>query len=192
MQTWKRNAVLTAVAGVVLAPLGVQAQKVSTDYDHKAEFSGYKTFSFIKVQASDPLVQQRIQDGITSELTKHGLELMPSGGDLEIAAVGSTHSVDEYSTFYNNLGGGGWGWGGWGRRGWGGWGGGPGVGQSTTTVEKVPVGTLRVDLYGEGTHQLVWRGIARDQLSDKPEKNTKKLNKALDKMFDKFPPKTNA
>jgi Domain of unknown function (DUF4136) len=36
----------------------------------------------------------------------------------------------------------------------------------------------------------MWRGLAHDQLSDKPEKNTEKLQKAVDKMFDKFPPRS--
>jgi len=33
----------------------------------------------------------------------------------------------------------------------------------------------------------VWRGIATATASDKPTKNTDKMNKALDKMFEKFP-----
>jgi hypothetical protein len=32
--------------------------------------------------------------------------------------------------------------------------------------------------------------LAHDQLSDKPDKDTKKLEKAVDKMFDKFPPRS--
>ena len=184
-----RSMVLGAAMVMAAGSVALEAQKVSTDYDHKADFGSYKTFSFIKVQTSNPLNVSRVQDGITRELTKRGMEMVQTGGDLEIAAVGSTKDQTEYNTFYNNLGGGGWGWGGWGGRGWGGWGGGSGIGQSTTTAEQVPVGTLRVDLYSQGTHQLVWRGIASDQLSDKPEKNVKKLDKALDKMFGKYPPK---
>jgi hypothetical protein len=61
---------------------------------------------------------------------------------------------------------------------------------ATTTVEKVPVGTLVVDIYDTSTQQLIWRGLAHDQLSDKPDKDTKKLEKAVNKMFDKFPPRS--
>jgi hypothetical protein len=64
-----------------------------------------------------------------------------------------------------------------------------GRGMATTTVENIPVGTLVVDIYDTGSQHLVWRGLAHDQLSDKPEKDTKKLEKAVDKMFDKFPPR---
>ena len=181
-----KTAGLAVVVGATLFPALAGAQKVNTDFDHKADFGRYHTFSLIKVEASSPLVEGRLRDGIVNELTHKGMQETPSGGDVSVAATGGRHTEQEYNTFYNNLGGG-WGYGGWGRRGWGGWGGGPG--QSTTTVQQVPVGSLRIDMFDSGTHQLVWRGIARDQLSDKPEKNTKKLNKALDKMFDKFPPK---
>jgi len=36
--------------------------------------------------------------------------------------------------------------------------------------------------------KLLWLGDARDTLSDNPEKNTQKINKALEKMFKKYPP----
>ena len=35
---------------------------------------------------------------------------------------------------------------------------------------------------------FIWRGTASDTLSDDPEKNQKKLDKALAKMLKKFPP----
>jgi len=38
------------------------------------------------------------------------------------------------------------------------------------------------------TPQLVFRGTASDSLSNDPEKNERKLEKAVDKMFKKFPP----
>jgi hypothetical protein len=79
----------------------------------------------------------------------------------------------EYDTFYEGLGPG-WRWHGWG-------------GIATTTIETVPVGTLVVDIYETGTHHLVWRGMAHDTLSDNPNTNAKKLEKAIDKMFRKFP-----
>jgi hypothetical protein len=60
---------------------------------------------------------------------------------------------------------------------------------ATTTVDNIPVGTLVIDMYDTSTKQLVWRGLATDQLSDKPDKDTKKLEKAVNKMFDKFPPR---
>jgi hypothetical protein len=36
---------------------------------------------------------------------------------------------------------------------------------------------------------VIWRGIARDTISDNPEKNTKELQKVIAEMFKQFPPK---
>jgi len=36
---------------------------------------------------------------------------------------------------------------------------------------------------------MVWRGIAKGILSDKTKKNERKLNKAIKKIFKKYPPK---
>ena len=74
-------------------------------------------------------------------------------------------------------------WGGY-RWGWGGYGG----GTSTTTVQNIPVGQLVVDMADVKNKAFIWRGTATDTLSDKPEKNQKKLDKALAKMFKNFPP----
>jgi hypothetical protein len=41
--------------------------------------------------------------------------------------------------------------------------------------------------YDARTKQMVWRGVATATASEKPTKNIEKMNKALDKMFEKFP-----
>ena len=61
-------------------------------------------------------------------------------------------------------------------------------GTATTTVDEYTVGTLVVDIFNAKTKQLVYRGTASDELSNKPEKNAKKLAKASDKLFKDFPP----
>jgi len=45
-------------------------------------------------------------------------------------------------------------------------------------------------VFDTGTKKLVWRGVATDTLSSKPEKNDKKLDEATEKMFKDFPPKS--
>ncbi|HET7292851.1 MAG TPA: DUF4136 domain-containing protein [Vicinamibacteria bacterium] len=74
--------------------------------------------------------------------------------------------------------------GGYGYRGWGGM----GMGTATTTESEYTVGTLVVDVFGAKQKNLLWRGSAEDELSDKPEKNVKNLAKASDKLFKDFPP----
>jgi len=91
---------------------------------------------------------------------------------------GATEKQKSLNTFYTG-GYGGYGW----RGGWGG-----GMSSSTTTVDEYTVGTLVVDVFDAKTKQLMYRGIAQDELSDKAEKNAKKLAKASDKLFKDFPP----
>lgn len=161
----------------ILFALPLLAQKVETDYDHSANFAQFHTYCWGKVQTTDPLFQSRIKNGIDHALQSKGWQQATSDCDVTIAAVGSKSNQQEYNTFYNGLGGG-WGW-----RGWG------GMGATTTSVENVPVGTLVVDIYDSHSKHLLWRGMAHDTLSSKPEKNSQKVEKAIDKMFDKFPPK---
>ena len=47
-----------------------------------------------------------------------------------------------------------------------------------------------VDIFDSGTKKLIWRGFGSDTLSDKPEKNEKKLEHRVGEMFDHFPPKS--
>ena len=46
-----------------------------------------------------------------------------------------------------------------------------------------------VDLFDAKSKQAIFRGTATDTLSDKPQKNDEKLDKAVEKMFKEFPPK---
>jgi hypothetical protein len=43
-------------------------------------------------------------------------------------------------------------------------------------------------MFDAKTKQLLWRGTAEGTLSDKTDKNEKKLEKAVEKMFKDFPP----
>jgi hypothetical protein len=50
------------------------------------------------------------------------------------------------------------------------------------------VGNLTVDMFQGGSKQLIWRGTASEVISSKPDKNDKKLNDTVEKMFKHFPP----
>ena len=94
---------------------------------------------------------------------------------------GATEKQKTLNTFYSGTGG-------YGGYGWRGWGGAGGMGTATTTESEYLVGTLVVDIFDAKTKSLMFRGTAQDELSDKPDKNVKKLAKASDKMFKDFPP----
>jgi hypothetical protein len=152
------------------------AQQVKTDYDHSANFGQYKTYSWEKVQTKDPLLVDRIKDAVNSTLAAKGWTLVASGGDVEVFAIETTQNQQSLDTFYNGFGGG--------RR----WGFGGGFGDATTTVETYKVGTLVIDLFDAKTEKLIWRSSSSDTLSDKADKNTKNLDKGVNKMFQHFPP----
>src|SRR5579863_1069151 len=160
---------LTA-AGVMLA-----VASVKTDYAHSADFSRYKTYSWLKVEPGDSLWQDRIRRDVDAELSAKGWQNIPSGGDASIAAVGSVKNEQRLETFYDGFGGG-WYWRGFGD------------GLATTTVENVPVGSLMVDIFDSKTKKLVWRATEEKAVSGDPEKNAKKLQQIIGEMFKKFPP----
>ena len=160
---------------VVLATASF-AQHVNSDYDHSTNFGQYKTYSWEKVQTQDPLLVDRIKDAVNSTLAAKGWTLVPSGGEVEVFAIETTQNQQSLDTFYHGFGGG--------RR-WGGFG---GFGDATTTTETYTVGTLVVDLFDAKTEKLIWRSSSSDTLSDKSDKNTKNLDKGVNKMFQHFPP----
>jgi hypothetical protein len=164
---------------MVVAAIGVAfaANDVSTDYDHKADFSRYKTYSWIGVRAGTSLWADRIQGDVDSQLAAKGWTRVASGGDATVAAFGKLTQQDTMQSFYSGFPG--WGWTGWG-----------GTGTVTTTVVPENIGTLVVDMFDGQSKRLIWRGMATDTLSSKPEKNDKKLEKAVNEMFDHFPPKS--
>jgi hypothetical protein len=158
------------------------AQKVNTDYDKKADFSSYKTYSWAEgTPAKNPLGNQRIIAGIEAQLAAKGWQKVESNSDVVVIYSAATTTETQINTFET-----GGPWGGY-RWGWGGFGG-YGGGTSTTTVQKIPIGQLVVDMADVKNKDFIWRGTASDTLSDKPEKNQKKLEKALAKMFKNFPP----
>lgn len=174
-------------AGLLMLALvspALRAQQVHTDYDHNAPFTDYNTFSIRKIQTVNPLDANVIRQEIRSDLTYHHWREVPQGGDIAVTVVGAQTDGKQYETFYNGLGPG-FGWGGWG--GW--WGPGWGGGDTSTTERTIPMGTLVVDLYDTHTHNLVWRGTSQETDSDNMNKNAGKLQKAVDEMFYKFPPK---
>ena len=160
------------------------AQQVVNDFDHQANFSQYKTYSWQEIKPPNSLWDSRIKNAVDAQLSAKGWTSVKTGGDVEVVAIKMTATQRTLETFYDNFGGGfggGWGW-----RGFGGYGG--GFGDATTTEHDYKDGTLVVDLFDAKTKQLIWRGSAEDMLSDKPEKNERSLEKGVAKMFKHFPP----
>jgi hypothetical protein len=161
-------AVLLVLTGVAFS------REIKVDYDHHANFSQYKTYSWGKVETQNPLWDDRIKEAVDRELAKRGWTEVASGGDVTVMAIGTTRDQPTLQTFYDGFPG--WRWG--------------GFGEATTWVEHYEVGTLIVDMFDSRDKKLIWRGSASDTLPDKPDKAMKDLQKSLEKMLEHFPPST--
>jgi hypothetical protein len=178
MQQWR----MLLVAATVAVPSVASAQNVNTMAAPGTDFSKYRTYVVLegKQKPQNPMAAQIIESGIDKWLGSKGWQKVDqSQADVAVVYNVATERGQTLNTFYDGWGGGGWGYG------WGGM----GMGSSTTTVSTYTEGTLVVDMFDAKSKQAFWRGVGTDTLSDDPEKNVKKVNKALEKMFKKnFPP----
>jgi hypothetical protein len=180
------QAVLMAIV-LTGSSMAAFAGDVRTDYDHIINFSQFNTYSWGKVQTSNPFFVNRIQQAVDSELQAKGWQLIPTGGSVTVFATDNIHDQQEVQTMYDNMGagwGGGWGWGGWG---WGG----PGFGAGITTTSTVDhnIGNLVIDFFDGDSKKLLWRGLSTENLSSNANKNTKMVDGDIKNMFKNFPPK---
>jgi hypothetical protein len=174
------------VVALVLVGAAALAQDVKTDFDKNANFGAFKTFA-VKIGTSwnNSISEKRVTDEVTQTLTEKGWTKTDANPDALVLLHGATEKQKSLNTFYSGTGG----YGGYGYRGWGGMGG-MGMGTATTTTSEYLVGTLVVDIFDAKSKALLFRGTASDELSDKQEKNIKKLDKATSKMFKDFPPRS--
>lgn len=162
----------TYLASFVLVGLGLctsaAAQDVNVDFDRQADFSKCATYAWAKGQpAESPLVDKRIVNAIDDALASKG---MRKTQDQPGCYVSYQASLKEQKSLQV------WETGAWRFR--------SGIG--SVDVKTVLNGMLVVDI-ADASRQLLWRGVAKDTVSDKPEKNQKKLTKVMEKMFKDFP-----
>jgi hypothetical protein len=190
-----RTMMLLALASAV-SP-GV-AQKVRVDYDHGCDYSHYKTYRWVGSQTAssdgqfpNQLMQQRIVRFVEEALAAKRFTRVETGGDILVNYDLKVTAEPQLTTFTNAAGpvGGwdGWGWGAWGWGGLGccGW----GSGFSTTTAQTFWKGTLVISLTDSHHKQLIFQGVSTDMISSRAGKNTKRLQKGIQEMFEKYPPR---
>jgi hypothetical protein len=134
-----------------LAAAACSTITVSTDYDRAVDFTRFASFELRTGQSlKNPLMRDRIEAALVRELESKGLTRAAGRPDLWVSAhvrMSNEKQIDTTRFGYR-----------WGR--WGYWGGGTAV----TTVRKVPVGTLIVDLVDAERKELVWQGVASDAI----------------------------
>ena len=156
------------IACACLIPAAASAQKVNVDYDKEVDFAKFRSYAWQSGQpAANPLVHKRIVNGIDSQLSSKGWIKTDNEPD---AIVIYYAAIDEQIQLNA-------------------WGSGPRWGGAgTIKAERIYTGQIVIDMYDAATRQLVWRGFASDTASDKQEKNEKKINEAIAKLFKRFPP----
>jgi len=163
------------------------AQDVRYNFDKKADFTKFKTYKWVDIKDAkkfNDLIDKDIKDAVDAQLATKGLTKTDGDdADLLIGYQGAVGQEKEF-TSYNSS----WGYG----PGWygGGWYGGPSSSWSSGQTSTIYIGQIAVDMYNPTDKDLVWRGIVSKTLDQKakPEKQQKNLNKAMTKLFKKYPP----
>ncbi len=124
----------------------------------------------------DPLMQQQIQRAVERELESKGLTQVDHTPDLYVVTHTSTRlerrvDVNElgYSGFL------------WRRRG--------DRYPPTTQIYYIPTATFGVDVLDSVSRRPVWRSLTIEYLRDSSEKNAKRIENTVRKIFKKFPSK---
>jgi hypothetical protein len=157
-----------AVAGVWLGAAPAHAMDVSVDYDKQAQFSRCETYAWEKGQpAQNPLADKRIVEAIDAQLAGRGWKKVQANPGCYViyqASVKEQKSLQVWGHGGRFIG-----------------------GMGSVDVKTVVNGMLVVDIGDASTQQLIWRAVAKDTVSDKPEQNQKKLGQCMEKMFKDFP-----
>ncbi len=177
MQPVMRLVVLLSLAGF----LGCSGVTVSSDYAQSTDFTELKTFAWLPKSQEEyvdhgvdnSLIRSRIQDAIATELAAKGyLEIIDGAGDFLVTYHARTQEKIQVQPRTGPMIG----------RPWGG---------GYADVYQYEEGTLIIDFIQAKTQQLVWRGIAKGAVNwqGSPEKRTKLINEAVQKVLAQFPPK---
>ena len=166
-----------AAAFCLLAAPGF-AQKVTVDWDKDYDIPSITTYQYVtpKETPVSPLMQQRVEEAIQYNLAMRGIERVET--DPDVLVTYHAQSKDEVVIHSDHFG---YGYGG----GWGRWGGG-GMGSTTSRSHNYTKGTLIFDVWDAKTKNMIYRGTITETVSDKPEKNEKKINKGMEKLFEQF------
>jgi hypothetical protein len=174
----KRLAVLAA-GGIFLAAVSAAVAGVDVEYNRTVDFTGFKTYAWKKgTEAPNSLTEKRIHRAVDEELKAKGLTQVEESPDLYVI----THAAGTSSARLdvNGFGYAGYGWTGYQY-----------FAPAMVDVREKFRGTLFVDLLEAKANDLIWRGVADENLGmdPNPEKVGKTVFKIVKQMFKDFPPK---
>ena len=180
--------VLTIALFILIGCVSATAQEIRYNFLPGTDFAKYHSYKWARASKANypnQILDGQIMQAIDAQLGLKGLRKV-DGDDADLVVIYQA-SIDEekqwnsYSTGDTM-----WGYGRWG--GWGGYGG--GMSTTTTTSETIHIGTIDVDIYDTAAKNQIWKGQASKTLGSgkDPAKVNKNLNKAMEKLFKKYPP----
>ena len=189
MTTMKSTTGLKVVgiaALVLFGCISASAQDIKYNFLPGTDFAKYKTYRWARVpnaQYPDQIIDGQIMQAIDAQLMQKGLAKGGEDAELVVTYQAAIDSEKRWNSYSTDMGG-------WGYGHWGGWGGGMSSSTTTTTSETIRIGTLDVDIYDAAAKNQIWKGQASKTLGSgkDPAKVNKNLNKAMEKLFKKYPP----
>ena len=173
---------LALITLLVFGALTVNAQKVKVSSDPACDFSKFKTYTWDKGTLANPLVKQYIVAAVDKEMATKGFRKVENDPDLMITTLTASESDltvtnPSWAPQLNSIA--------------------TGI-PASSQAWAVTKGTLVVDISDARTKNGVWRGTASHTLENGPSGNSlrdakaveKPINKAVQKMFKKFPPQS--
>ena len=181
----QNKCVMPGLVGTLLVAMltGCSTVNVQSDYDPTVDFTTYRTWDWLPDPAeaaadfvvSDPFARSRIRNAIETELSEKGYRRSSDSPDFLLryhAALGDNLTVTQVNDSYRDYPYSDFSW-------------------SQTYTYEWQVGTLVLDVFDTRADQLAWRGSVQGEVrqTDNSEKKTERINKAVQKLLAKFPPK---
>jgi uncharacterized protein DUF4136 len=186
MKSNKTSLVVMAALMLLLSCVSASAQDIKYNFLPGTDFSKYRTYKWVRIPKAEypnSILDTQIMQSIDGQLAQKGLTKTEGDADLYVAYQAAVDQEKQWNSYSTDMGG-------WGYGRWGGWGGGMGTSTTTTTSQTIRVGTLSLDIYDVAAKNQVWRGEASKTLGSgkDPAKVQKNLDKAMAKLFKKYPP----
>ncbi|HEY4286603.1 MAG TPA: DUF4136 domain-containing protein [Puia sp.] len=178
-----KNLLILALGIVTLEACG-PSLKVSTDYDHRVDFTRYKTYGLSSAAKSNisSLNQERILNSVRNEMGGKGFTENKDQPDLLVnvsVIVKNNVEVNANTNYY--------GYGGMVRPYY--WGDGMVSSNTTYDVQHYKSGSLIIDMADASTKKLVWEGTGNSKIDQPTEDADKRIAGAVNKIMENFPPK---
>lgn len=164
---------------LVLSLLAVSAVDAGVSVEHasQVDFSQYRTFTFIEgTAAEDPQLEKWLHEAVTRELRAKGLQMLTDGGDLLVRAGLEVRERQRLEVDILGEG---------------------SIPEGDATkvtpgenARDIGMGTLVVELLDGYSKLTVWQGVVGAVTRVEAGKSSqKRLDKAIGRLFKKYPPK---